>query len=370
MASPFLPIPISLKTAHRHYPHLAFPFLLLSLMPAACGKIGEPLPPLIRIPRPVADLAAQQQGRQVMLSWTLPKLNTDGSTATTLASVEIFRAIRRPGSPPASARTLTESNRWQVLQTGPSRTLGRESISDGLEGLENSEVFDREFSYAVKVFNLKRQTAGFSNIVTLRLLPAPHPPGELVVKPDEEFIEVSWEPPSTSIDDSPASSEMKFNLYRNLRPGIPVEVPLNPSPVAKTSFRDGSARSGEQYFYKVRAVVETARGWVESRDSEEVSVVHQDVYPPAPPSQLTIVSDREFLSLVWFPNSEADLAGYHVYRSHGKGDYERLTSKVVERTSYLDRDLQKGQRYSYRVTALDRLGNESAYSKVVSDALE
>ena len=370
MALSFLPLPVSLKTVHRHHPRLAFAFLLFSLMSAACGKIGEPLPPLIRIPRPVVDLAARQQGRQVLLSWTLPRLNTDGSAATTIASVEIYRAMRQPGKSPVSASSLKPSDPWQVVQTGPSGASGRKGSSDLLEGLDPSQVFDREFSYAVKIFNLKRQTAGFSNIVTLRLLALPHPPRELVARPDEASIEVFWIPSSTNIDDSPASPGIKFNLYRNLRPGIPVEIPLNPSPLAKNSFRDESARLGEHYFYKVRAVVETARGRVESGDSVEVSVFHQDVYPPAAPLQLTIVSNREFLSLVWFPNSEADLAGYHVYRSQGRGDYKRLTSNLIDRTSYLDRDLQKGRIYSYRITAVDQLGNESGYSKVVSDGLE
>ena len=365
-ASPSLLFPASLKIRHRHHTHLAFPFLLFSLILAGCGKIGEPLPPLIRIPQPVGDLAAQQQGRQVTLSWTLPKLNTDGSSATTMALVEVFRVIHQPGVSPV----LKEYDPWRLLQTGSFPAQGRRVLIDSLEGLDNSEMFGGEFSYAVRVFNLEKQTAGFSNVVTLRLLPVPHPPRELVLKPNEAFVEVSWVPSSTNIDDSPAVPEMVFNVYRSLRPGDPVEAPLNPSPVAKTSFRDESARLGAQYFYKVRAVVETARGQVESWDSDPVFLVHRDVYPPAPPLQFTIVRDRGFLSLVWFPNSEADLAGYHVYRSQGKEGYERLTSEVIERTSYLDQDLQKGQHYSYRITAVDQLGNESGYSNVVSDALE
>src|SRR6185369_16969314 len=56
----------------------------LSLL-AACGNIGEPLPPLVQIPKPISDLAVMQFGKEVKLSWTLPKLNIDGSEATTLA---------------------------------------------------------------------------------------------------------------------------------------------------------------------------------------------------------------------------------------------------------------------------------------------
>jgi len=79
---------------------------------------------------------------------------------------------------------------------------------------------------------------------------------------------------------------------------------------------------------------------------------------------------REFLSLAWFPNSEADLAGYHVFRRQGRGDFRRLTATATQRTSHEDRDLQKGPVYAYRVTAVDRAGNQSSYSNVVSDTLE
>ena len=117
-------------------------------------------------------------------------------------------------------------------------------------------------------------------------------------------------------------------------------------------------------------MLETAEGRVESRDSEEVFLLHRDVYPPGLPRQLAIVVGREFLNLAWFPNSEADLAGYHVFRSQGRGGFQRLTATATQRTSYADRDLQKGRRYSYRVTAVDRAGNQSGYSNVVSDTLE
>ncbi len=345
--------------------------LLLLCLTAACGKIGEPLPPFIRIPSPVVDLAARQQGGEVMLSWTLPRLNTDGSTATTLASVEIYRAIREPSPAAAAAPGVGDLDLWKVLQTGPAPP-GEETktIRDLLEGRDLSEVLGREVNYAVKVFNLKGQTAGLSNRVTLRLQPAPHPPGAPNLNPAEESIQVSWVPSATNIDGSPVTPGVGFNLYRTSDPGIPARNPLNPTPVAETSYRDGSARLGGKYFYRVRAVLETAEGRVESRDSEEVSLLHRDVYPPGPPRQLAIVVGRELLNLAWFPNSEADLAGYHVFRSQGPGGFQRLTAVATRRTSYADRDLQKGRRYSYRVTAVDRAGNQSGYSNVVSDTLE
>ncbi len=359
------------RAGSRPGPYLLPGGLLLLLLTSACGKIGEPLPPLIRIPQPVADLTARQQGAEVILGWTLPHLNTDGSRATTLASMEIYRAIREPSPDAGAAPALEESDLWRVLQSEPAR--GREerrNLRDLLEGRDLAEVLGREFSYAVKVFNGKGQTAGLSNIATLRLQPVPQPPGRPGLNPAETFVEISWAPAAANIDGSPVASGVSFNLYRGSPGGIPAGRPLNPTPVPGTSYRDGSARLGETYAYRVRAVLETVRGRVESRDSEEASLFHRDLYPPQPPRQLTLVAGREFLSLAWFPNSEADLAGYHVFRRQGRGDFQRLTATVTQRTSHEDRDLRKGPVYSYRVTAVDRAGNQSSYSNVVSDTLE
>ena len=346
-------------------------YLLLGglLLTSACGKIGEPLPPLIRIPRPVVDLTVRQQGGEVILGWTMPRLNTDGSAATTLASMEIHRAILESSSASGAARALGDSDPWRVLRAelAPRRDE-KTNVRDLLEEQDLSEVLGREFRYAIKVFNRKGQTAGLSNIASLRLQPVPRPPGRPNLNPTQEFVEVDWVPAATNIDGSPVSPGMAFNLYRTSAEESPTGSPLNPIPVAETSYRDGTARLGETYVYRVRAVMETARGQVESRNSEEASLFHRDVYPPGPPRQLTLVVGREFLSLAWFPNPEADLAGYQVFRRQGRGDFRRLTA--TQRTSYADRDVQAGRVYSYRVSAVDRAGNQSDYSNVVSDTLE
>jgi hypothetical protein len=326
---------------------------------------------LIRIPGSIMDLTARQQGGEVVLAWTMPHLNTDGSLATTLASIEIYRAIREPSSATGSDLAPDDSDLWRVLQAAPaSERPERRIVRDMLEGRDLSEVLERKLSYAVKVFNRKGQTAGLSNVATLWLQPVPQPPARPSLNPTEGFVEVSWAPSSTNIDGSPVARGVAFNLYRTSSERSSVGSPLNSAPLVGTYYKDGSARLGKTYTYRVRAVLETARGWVESRDSEEASLFHRDLYPPAPPRQLTLVVGREFLSLTWFPNSEADLAGYHVFRRQGRGDFQRLTTTATRRTSYEDRDLLEGPVHSYRVRAVDRAGNQSSYSNVVSDTLE
>src|SRR5262245_11003934 len=55
----------------------------------ACGKVGDPLPPFIRIPQPINDLAVHQSGHDLVLTWTNPARNIDDSAATDLARILI-----------------------------------------------------------------------------------------------------------------------------------------------------------------------------------------------------------------------------------------------------------------------------------------
>src|SRR5262245_57755939 len=83
----------------------------------ACGYVGDPLPPLIQIPERISDLAAVQLGRSIKLSWTLPRLNTDGSAATTLSRLEIYRMRETNGPAVAldSKRFTEHATKWMVL---------------------------------------------------------------------------------------------------------------------------------------------------------------------------------------------------------------------------------------------------------------
>ena len=62
---------------------------------------------------------------------------------------------------------------------------------------------------------------------------------------------------------------------------------------------------------------------------------------------------------------DADLAGYHVYRSEGPGrSPTRLTAVPQGATTYVDTSIQAGRTYAYTVTAGERArrANESVPS--------
>ncbi len=100
-----------------------------------------------------------------------------------------------------------------------------------------------------------------------------------------------------------------------------------------------------------------------------------DSIAPNPPQELTARSNSGGVMLSWKqPPSAPDgepVYGYVIYRFNGTGQTDSLEAKHIlhiqygNDTSWLNMNVQKGDACSYRVTAIDRLKNESAGSNVI-----
>ncbi len=64
--------------------------VLCVLSTIACGRKGPPLAPIVYLPRPVADLAAKRVENEVVLQFTVPTVNTDGSGPADLRRMEVY----------------------------------------------------------------------------------------------------------------------------------------------------------------------------------------------------------------------------------------------------------------------------------------
>jgi len=336
--------------------------------------VGAPLPPLIQIPVPVSDLTIQQFGKSAQLSWTLPKLNTDGSAATTVATVEIYRLATGRNQPAPDSESFAKAARlWksipkQILDTYPQGM--KLSSSDTFQEFEAHNVFQRSLHYALKVVNYKKQSAGISNIVSLSVIPLPISPENLhVISLGEQHTEIGWDIPKLNIDGSAPKTPIQFNIYRRADSQAP-GTRVNQSLVKEGCFKDESIELGKSYIYSVRPVVEMPSGSVEGEDSQPLEVTNADTFPPNPPAEITAISSGQGISLVWLPNTEVDLAGYWVYRGGQDKNFQRLQDQLLTTASIIDKSVEKGQTYFYRVKAVDLKGNESEFSEEASDVVE
>jgi fibronectin type 3 domain-containing protein len=97
------------------------------------------------------------------------------------------------------------------------------------------------------------------------------------------------------------------------------------------------------------------------------------VYAPAAPTSITIAAAPGRLSLFFPANTEADVAGYSIYRSSdpdlSKDRWTKITTSLLDRTTFQDENVESGKRYYYYLTATDRAGNVSPPSEVVSEVV-
>src|SRR6266480_6894695 len=66
---------------------------LLLLVLVACGKRGDPHPPVPIIPKATTDLVVAQRGSKVLLAWSYPALTTAGKNLTNIRRVTVYRTV-------------------------------------------------------------------------------------------------------------------------------------------------------------------------------------------------------------------------------------------------------------------------------------
>jgi predicted small lipoprotein YifL len=100
--------------------------LLAAALAAGCGKKGPPLPPLVKLPAPPADLTAQRRGSKVDLQFTVPGANTDGTRPANIERIEVYGftgpatvtddQLLKHGTKVASLRTKTPRDPNQTIE--------------------------------------------------------------------------------------------------------------------------------------------------------------------------------------------------------------------------------------------------------------
>jgi parallel beta-helix repeat protein len=97
---------------------------------------------------------------------------------------------------------------------------------------------------------------------------------------------------------------------------------------------------------------------------DPVGIVTIDTTPPASPQELRASGYNGLVILEWAKNSEADLAGYHIYRSNTPlTGFDDIGNTEFNR--YKDEGVSNLQKYYFKVSAIDRAGNESKRTDAV-----
>ncbi len=353
--------------------------ICLLFLLAGCGAPGEPRPPRRAAPAAIGDLAAHQQGEGVMLSFAAPGASVDGEALAGPPELEIFRGtLRADGAPDPDSFRLVYTVPGAVVST--LIVQGRVQFLDPISSQELRAHPGAAYAYRVRARASKRRVSADSNTVILRLYPPPQRITGLAARLTESAILLSWSLPESAAGAAPAVSG--YRVYRGeLDPASAEEAAADIAkakwksplalrgPAAGGEFQDAQFLFGATYLYTVRAVTlleGIGGGSLESPDSAPLVVAARDTFPPAAPQELVVVyvpagePPAAQAELSWSMNTEGDLAGYRVYRSEKEGTPGLvLTPEMLSTPAFRDISIAAGHRYWYRVTAVDRSGNES-----------
>jgi hypothetical protein len=347
---------------------------------AGCAAPGDPSPRHPVVPVTVADVAGRQSGSDVVLTFSVPTRSTDHESLAEPPTIEIYRAALPPGA------TADRKTAWRLVYTIPSERVDsyvkdkQFEFRDPLTPDDLGHAAGSSLAYMVRTRVAKARASDDSNIFAVRIYPPPGPPRDLRISVTEPAIVVSW----TESPQPTGASPGGYRVYRaELESGeepapqdfsqaklkSPMEI-VGPS--SSTSFSDQKFEFGKTYLYTVRSVAQFGDDSVESADSAPATVTPRDTFPPAAPRGLEaaiILATPQapaYVELSWAIGSEGDLAGYYVYRSDSEDTPgERINNEVLPSPAFRDISIAQGKRYFYRVSAVDRAGNESPKSSAV-----
>lgn len=334
-----------------------------------CGKRKPPLPPIEKVVQRV-EIVGTQRGDAVTLSWNLPVQNASASSTLNVSRADVYR-LAEPLNAPLALSEEEFASRSTLISSVPvsEADFSRRQLSftDKLDfSGQNARL-----RYAIRFVNASGQKASFSNFLLIE--PTAKVAGEptsLTAKLSEEAVILNWSAPDENIDGSKPVNILGYNIYRAGADQSPKVI--NKAPVNTGAFRDEFFEFEKDYSYFVRTISLGSDGEpIESVNSNSVEIKPLDTFAPSAPTAITIAAAPNNLSLFFAVNPEKDIAGYRLYRSTDRSkplaEWDLLTENLLTANTFQDKAIVSGETYYYYLTAVDKIGNVSETSIIVSE---
>ena len=362
---------------------------------SGCASIGAPVPPSLELPKPPTDLRATRKGDKVYLTWSVPTKTTDRQNVRRPGPTRICRSLSAMMSqcdvPVGNVAPTRESTK--PATPGTNQKMQAEFIDTIPADLQQQNA-TRMATYAVEPLNLDARSAGFSNQVQIALAPTLPPPPNVDAKVSADGVVLTWDCETPPIE--PAGLRYVYRIYRRTA-DKGTDVKLSDETCPGGRYVDHTIEWQKNYEYRITVVTTTTleKGLlpcpnassdevttipncihvadIEGADSSPQQVFTNDTFPPAVPTGLQAgfsgPGQQPFIDLVWAPDTDADLAGYNVYRREGNSEPQKINTELIKSPAYRDTNLTSGKTYFYAVSAVDLRGNESGRSEEGSDTV-
>lgn len=245
-----------------------FPILLLILLLLlpACGKRGPLRPKLAPLPVAPADFQARQLGDGLLLSWTLPGANQDGSPLQDLRTLHLYRDEFEP------AEECPECRESSV----PYREIDLDYLQQ-TRRQDNRLLFTDEAIQPGRGYRYRLVAVGGSGQegapAKLRIIAqaVPPTPQQLVATPLDRQVRLNWAP----VTPPSGTTLIGYNVYRRSPASAFVEAPANLAPLTTTSFDLFGLENDQAYIFGVRTLLQVGAEQVESLAAETGPIVPQ-----------------------------------------------------------------------------------------------
>jgi hypothetical protein len=317
----------------------------MAALGAACGKKGPPKIPIKLKETVYARFAATPYRGGALLTWE----ESEDLPSPAQGEWAMYRIIRKEGD-------------GEYLEAA-SLTIQEKGGGVRYQYADLDLVPDSEYSYLIQLLTNDQRVGSVSPELKVRPADGPAAPTGLSADPGDGQVILSWKRPAGE-EDSGA-----HNIFRrDLEGKFNFLAPINRGPVTETTFTDSGVENGKEYCYTVNGTDRREDISLEGPGSPEICARPSDSTPPAAPADLTFTRGTGFVILNWSESSEADVAGYRIYRHLGKdGRFSLLTHGLLSSPYYKDESIKPGSVYYYAVTSVDSsvAANESPFSKVL-----
>ena len=326
---------------------------LIAVLAVACGKKGNPLPPLNIQPGRIADFAASLSGGRVTLQFTVPDANPDDETVVAPERIEIYRVVTAPDAKPPSAAEIVGTAaalRGQIVVRRPDDNAPAVTASPvPLPGevASFSEAVDSQatgsWTYVAVGVTGRNRRGPVSSAITVPLTTLPGAPTALVAENNETTLTLSWQGTGKGYRVFAATQPLDLGSVRL----------LTPAPINETRFAQ-PVEFGQERCFVVRAVEATGGATVEGPPSDLFCATAVDRYPPPAPTNLRVIQEGSAITLTWTPSDSPDLGGYIVLRGDQNGvNMQPLIREPVREPAFKDETARSGETYTYSVYAVD-----------------
>jgi hypothetical protein len=341
----------------------------LVVLAAACGRKGNPLPPLRPEPGHITDTRLRRIDDRVELRFTIPAANADGTTPSVLDRVEVY-AMATPASAPAptTAQLIDPSHLKGRIEIRHEKAAAkampgappdpRPAPGDATMFIDRAGT-DRHgedapvLHYIVVGVSGKTHKGVAAGPFDVALAASPPVPQRLAFTYDEQTLTLTWQP---------AASGQLFRVYDVDADDAALTGPVSLRPTSTATTFAAPVEFGRSRCLMVRAVQEMGPSIIEGPAAGRACVTPVDTFPPPAPTGLLAIPGEGSVELTWEAVTAKDLAGYVVLRGDGSGDRLLPLTKVMPDAHYTDRTATRGLTYSYAVLAEDARGNASGPS--------